>query len=60
ARLFIEVEYEEQLQHGSVIGAIFALKNMGWADKQTHDHTLNVTGFDICRVSPDEINAKES
>lgn len=33
ARLFIEVEYEEQLQHGNTVGAIFALKNMGWRDK---------------------------
>jgi hypothetical protein len=33
ARLFIEVEYEEQLQHGNTTGAIFALKNMGWTDK---------------------------
>ena len=34
ARLFIEVEYEEQLQHGNTTGAIFALKNMGWTDRQ--------------------------
>lgn len=33
ARLFIETEYEEQLQHGNTTGAIFALKNMGWKDK---------------------------
>lgn len=33
ARLFIEKEYEEQLQVGNTIGAIFALKNMGWKDK---------------------------
>lgn len=34
ARLFIEKEYEEQLQVGNTTGAIFALKNMGWIDKQ--------------------------
>ena len=34
ARLSIEVEYEEQLQHGNTVGAIFALKNMGWYDRQ--------------------------
>lgn len=39
AKLFIEEEYEEQLQHGNTTGAIFALKNMGWADKQEIDHT---------------------
>lgn len=33
ARLFIEQEYEEQLQIGNNIGAIFALKNFGWRDK---------------------------
>ena len=34
ARLFIEVEYEEQLHYGNTTGAIFALKNMGWRDTQ--------------------------
>lgn len=34
ARLFIEIEYEEQLQYGNTTGAIFALKNMGWTDRQ--------------------------
>ena len=33
ARTFIELEYEEQLQVGNTVGAIFALKNMGWTDK---------------------------
>lgn len=33
ARLFIEQEYEEQLQVGNTVGAIFALKNFGWIDK---------------------------
>lgn len=33
ARLFIEIEYEEQLTLGNTVGAIFALKNMGWKDK---------------------------
>ena len=34
ARLFIERFYEEQLQVGNTVGAIFALKNMGWADNR--------------------------
>jgi len=38
ARLFIETEYEEQLTIGNTTGAIFALKNFGWADKQVIDH----------------------
>jgi hypothetical protein len=39
ARLFIEREYEELLQTANVTGAIFALKNMGWMDKQHTDIT---------------------
>lgn len=39
ARLFIEKEYEEQLQTGNTTGAIFALKNFGWSDKSEVDHT---------------------
>ncbi|MCK5611555.1 hypothetical protein KAR91_57320 [Candidatus Pacearchaeota archaeon] len=38
ARLFIECEYEQQLQIGNTIGAIFALKNMGWKDKVEQEH----------------------
>lgn len=38
ARLFIEQEYEEQLQFGNVTGAIFALKNLGWIDKTIVDN----------------------
>lgn len=41
ARLFIEVEYEAQLQVGNTTGAIFALKNMGWIDKTQTDITLD-------------------
>lgn len=39
ARLFIECEYEEQLSVGNTVGAIFALKNMGWTDKQEIEHS---------------------
>ena len=38
ARLFIEKEYEQLLQVGNTTGAILALKNMGWSDKQTVEH----------------------
>ncbi len=34
ARLFIERHYEEMLQTGNTVGAIFALKNFDWSDKQ--------------------------
>ena len=33
ARMFIEHEYEGQLQCGNTVAAIFALKNMGWYDR---------------------------
>lgn len=42
ARLFIENEYEEQLTAGNTVGAIFALKNMGWADKQEISQTIDM------------------
>lgn len=39
ARMTIEREYEERLAGRSAAGAIFALKNFGWRDKQEIDHT---------------------
>lgn len=39
ARLQVEYEYEKALMGKSYAGAIFALKNFGWADKQEVDHT---------------------
>lgn len=41
ARLRIEANYEKSLSSSSPTGAIFALKNFGWADKQQIDHTSN-------------------
>ena len=38
ARAFIEKHYEELLQSNNVTGAIFALKNFGWKDKQEIEH----------------------
>jgi hypothetical protein len=35
--LFVENGYETALHGNSVTGAIFALKNMGWKDKQEMD-----------------------
>lgn len=39
ARLRIEQHYEESLQLDAPTGSIFALKNMGWIDKNEIDHT---------------------
>ena len=49
ARLFIEKEYEEQLQIGNTVGAIFALKNMGWMDSQKMD--MSITNKEIPKVT---------
>lgn len=42
ARMLIEVEYEEQLQQGNTVGAIFALKNFGWKDKTEVEMNANM------------------
>ena len=39
ARLRIESAYEERMHSNSNAGAIFALKNFGWSDKQEIEHT---------------------
>jgi hypothetical protein len=51
ARLFIEQEYEEQLQVGNTTGAIFALKNMGWIDKQEIESTNTNINKDVTPIS---------
>jgi len=57
ARLFIEQHYEEMLQTGNTTGAIFALKNFDWTDKQEIDQKItgNVTYSGIEIVNPNEI-----
>ena len=44
ARLFIENEYEKLLISNNTTGAIFALKNFGWTDKQeiAHSGEINI------------------
>lgn len=39
ARTFVEYHYELRLNGDRPTGAIFALKNMGWDDKQSVAHT---------------------
>lgn len=34
AKLIVEASYEQQLSDGKPVGAIFALKNFGWRDRQ--------------------------
>jgi len=50
ARLRIEQFYEEALMGNRGTGAIFALKNFGWTDRQEIDHTSkgeSLTGFTV-------------
>ena len=39
AKAFVERAYERRLSGHSPTGAIFALKNMGWSDKQELEHS---------------------
>jgi hypothetical protein len=43
ARLYIEREYEMQLDGSNAAGAIFALKNFGWSDRQEVEHSGNLS-----------------
>lgn len=56
ARTLVEREYEEMLHGNNATGAIFALKNFGWRDKQEIDHTTNgkdITGIKLEFVEPE-------
>jgi len=39
ARALVEMSYERRLSSSNPVGAIFALKNHGWTDKQRVEHT---------------------
>lgn len=43
AQTFVEYHYELRLNGERPTGAIFALKNMGWSDKQEIEHSEKVT-----------------
>ena len=43
AKTFVEYHYELRLNGERPTGAIFALKNMGWSDKQEIEHSEKVT-----------------
>lgn len=48
ALLIVENGYEEALRESNATGSIFALKNMGWVDKQNYDHTTK--GNEITQI----------
>lgn len=57
ARLRIENKYEEALHGTSPTGAIFALKNFGWTDKQEIEQktTLKDERIDLEQLTEDEL-----
>ena len=44
ARMMVEAQYEASLMGRYTAGAIFALKNLGWSDKQELEHSGEVKG----------------
>jgi hypothetical protein len=46
ALLYIEADYEKCLRKQSCTGAIFALKNRGWTDKQEIEHSGHIEIID--------------
>ena len=56
ARLRVEMIYEERLMSREVVGAIFALKNLGWSDKQ--EQVLTVVPGEIEKMSDDELELR--
>ena len=60
ARMAIESHYEKLLQGNSVTGAIFALKNFGWIDKQHVEQTIKDDRVRIVVTSNQEADALAS
>jgi hypothetical protein len=54
ARLRVTNHYESLLQGNSVAGPIFALKNLGWTDRQEIDHTSGGEKFGPLSIIVDE------
>jgi len=58
ARLYVENSYEKDLRSKHSTGAIFALKNFGWADKTEIDHTSkgqSLNGKDLSKLTDEEL-----
>ena len=58
ARLAIENHYEGHLLTPAAPGAIFALKNFGWTDKQEIEHT-DKDGKDLIPAALDRLSTEE-
>lgn len=53
AKQLVESAYERRLSANNPTGAIFALKNMGWSDRQEVQHSGEVTA----RLPDDQLDA---
>ena len=54
----VEHGYEKDLRSDKPTGSIFALKNMGWVDKQEIDHTTkgqSLNGKDLSKLTDEEL-----
>ncbi len=60
ARLKIEANYEQALNKQYPTGAIFALKNFGWVDRQEIKHEGTAIGFLSLDPLDDQINNSPS
>ena len=60
ARLRIEMFYEGMLLSRVTAGAIFALKNLGWSDRQELDHTSKGERLSPINVTVDSSETAET
>jgi len=62
ARLTVEKAYEQALLSKYSTGAIFALKNFGWSDKQEIDHTTKGQSLndkaDLSKLTDEELRIR--
>ena len=57
---FIENAHEENLFGNSVAGSIFALKNMGWTDRQEIAHEGGSININVVKTYGDDKTDKET
>ena len=60
ARLRVTNHYESLLQGNNVAGPIFALKNMGWSDRQEIDHTSKGESLNPINITVDTSDTAET
>lgn len=57
ARMIVENSYEQNLRSNNVTGSIFALKNMGWTDKQEVEQSTTIKDerIDASKLTDEEL-----